>query len=139
MIINRLGFAIALAVFILAAAAGLKYAEGAGMVGEEGARRTMQVLIGLILAAYANLMPKQLGRPRRSAHAEARVQAALRAGGWSMTLAGLFYAGVWALAPLPFADIAGTAAVAAALAVTLGYALWSYSACRGAGDAAPGR
>lgn len=139
MIINRLGFAIALGVFILAAAAGLEYAESAGMVGEEGARRTMQVLIGLILAAYANLMPKQLGRPRRSAHAETRVQAALRAGGWSMTLAGLAYAGLWALAPLPFADIAGTAAVATALAVTLGYALWSYAACRGAGDAAAGR
>ena len=139
MIVHRLGFAIALAIIILAAAAGLRYGEGAGLLGAESARRSMQVLIGLVLAAYANLLPKQLGRPRRSARAEARVQAALRAGGWSMTLAGLFYAGVWALAPLPFADIAGTAAVATALAVTLGYALWSYAACRDAGDAAPGR
>ena len=95
----------------------------------------MQILIGLGLAAYANLMPKQLGRPRRSPHAEARTQAALRVGGWSMTLAGLVYAGLWALAPLPVADIASTMAVAAALAVTLGYALWSFAACRGAGSA----
>jgi hypothetical protein len=139
MIIKRLAFAIALAAFILAAAAGLRYAEGTGMIGAEGARRIMQIVIGLALAGYANLMPKQLGRPRRSPLAEARTQAALRVGGWSMTLAGLLYAGLWALAPLPLADIAATATVAAATAVTLGYALWSFAACRGARDAPVGR
>jgi len=139
MIVNRLAFSIALAVFILAAAAGLEYAEGAGMIGADGAKRTMQVLIGLVLAAYANLMPKQLGRPRRSPRAEARVQAALRTGGWSMTLAGLSYAGLWALAPLPFADIASMIVVAAAIAVTLGYGFWSFTACRSAGDAPASR
>lgn len=135
MIIKRLAFAIALAAFILALAAGLRYAEGAGMLGPEGARRLMQVVIGLALAAYANLMPKQIGRARRAPLAEARTQAALRVGGWSITLAGLAYAALWALAPLPFADIASTVAVAAALAVTLGYALWSFTACRRAGNA----
>jgi len=135
MIIKRLAFAIALAAFILALAAGLRYLEGAAMIGPEGARRLMQVVIGLALAAYANLMPKQIGRAGRSPLAEARTQSALRVGGWSMTLAGLVYAGLWALAPLPVADIASTMAVAAALAVTLGYALWSFAACRSAGSA----
>lgn len=139
MIIKRLAFAIALAILILAVAGGLSYAENAGMVGEEGARRTMQILIGLVLAAYANLMPKQIGRARGSPQAEAAAQAALRVGGWSLTLAGLAYAGLWAFAPLAIADIASMTVVAAALAATLGYALWSFTACRGQGDASASR
>jgi hypothetical protein len=139
MIIRRLAFAIALAILILAVAGGLRYAEGSGMVGAEGARRTMQVLIGLGLAVYANLMPKQIGRARSSPQAEAFAQAALRVGGWSLTLAGMAYAGLWAFAPLALADIASMAVVAAALAVTLGYALRSFTACRGAGNASPSR
>jgi hypothetical protein len=49
----------------------------------------MQVMIGVILAAYANLMPKDLGQWRASARAAARSQSALRVGGWSLTLGGL--------------------------------------------------
>ncbi len=139
MIIKRLAFAIALAILILAVAGGLRYAEAAGMVGAEGARRTMQILIGLGLAAYANLMPKQIGRARKSPQAEAFAQAALRVGGWSLTLAGLAYAGLWAFAPLAIADLASMAVVATALAATLGYALWSFTACRGAGNASASR
>lgn len=132
MIIKRLAFPIALAILFLSVAGGLRYAEDAGMVGAEGARRTVQILIGLGLAAYANLMPKQIGRARRSPQAEAFAQAALRVGGWSLTLAGLAYAGFWAFAPLAIADIASMTVVAAALAATLGYALWSFTACRDA-------
>jgi hypothetical protein len=139
MILKRTGFALALGAFILAAAAGLRYAEGADMLGADGARRTMQILIGLLLAAYANFMPKQIGSARRSPHAESRAQAVLRVGGWSLTVAGLVYAGLWAFAPLPVADIASMIAVAAALVLTLGYALWSFTACRSAGDASVGR
>ncbi len=138
MIIKRLGFAIALAVFILAAAAGLRYAEGAGLLGADGAKRTMQVLIGLVLAAYANLMPKEIGRSRRSPHVEARVQAALRVGGWSLTLAGLAHAALWAFAPLAVAGMAAMIAVAGALVATMGYAFWSFTACRRAGGASAG-
>jgi len=138
MIRKRLTGAIALAALILGSALALRYAESAGMVGEEGARRTMQVLIGLMLAGYANLMPKQMGRASGSAVAEARAQAALRVGGWSLTLAGLGYAGLWALAPLEIADTAGLIVVAAATLLTLGYALWAFAACRGAGTASTG-
>ncbi|HET9640163.1 MAG TPA: ammonium transporter [Allosphingosinicella sp.] len=139
MMIKRLAFALALAILILAVAGGLRYAEDAGMVGAEGARRTLQILIGLVLAAYANLMPKRIGRARRSPKAEAVAQAALRVGGWSLTLAGLAYAGLWAFAPLAIADIASMAVVATALAATLGYALWSFTACRSAERATVGR
>lgn len=139
MIIKRLAFAIALAILILAVAGGLGYAEDSGMIGAEGARRTLQILIGLGLAAYANLMPKQVGRARQSPQAEAFALAALRVGGWSLTLAGLAYAGLWAFAPLGLADIASMTVVAAALAATLGYALWSFTACRSAGNPSASR
>lgn len=136
MILKRTTFAIALAIFILAAAASLRYAEGAGLLEAETARRAMQVIFGLMLAAYANIMPKQLGRGL-SARAEARAQAALRVGGWSLTLAGLAYAGLWAFASPGFADTAAMITIAAALAVTLGYALWAFTTCRAAGASAP--
>ena len=139
MITRQIGSALAIAAFILAVAAGLRYAESVGLVGGDGARRTMQVLIGLILAAYANFMPKQIGRARSSPHAESVAQAALRVGGWSLTLAGLAYAGLWAFAPLPVADIASMIVVATALVLTFGYALWSFTACRSARDASAGR
>lgn len=136
---NRLVPAIALAALIIAAALALRYAEGAGWIGDEAARRTMQVLVGLMLAGYANMMPKQLGRPRGSPRAEAAAQAALRVGGWSMTLAALAYAGLWAFAPLNIADTASIAVVGGATALTLGYSLWAFTTCRRAGGAPTGR
>jgi len=139
MISKRITGAIALAVLMLGSALALRYAENAGMLDEEAARRTIQVLIGLILAGYANLMPKQLGRARGSAIAEARAQDALRVGGWSLTLAGLTFAGLWAFAPLAFADVASVVVVAAAMVVTVGYAIWAFTACRKTGGAATGR
>ncbi|HYD28999.1 hypothetical protein [Brevundimonas sp.] len=136
--ISRLVPAIALAAFIVAAALALRHAEGAGWIGDEGARRAMQVLIGLMLAGYANMMPKQPGRPRGSPRAEAAAQAALRVGGWSMTLAALAYAGLWAFAPLNIANIASIVVVGGATALTLGYSVWAFMSCRRAGGASTG-
>jgi hypothetical protein len=89
MILKRTSFAIALAVLVLGMAAGLQYAQRLDLVGSDAARRVMQVTIGLMLAAYSNLMPKDVGPWRSSALAVARSQSALRVGGWSMTLASL--------------------------------------------------
>lgn len=130
MIVKRLVPALVLAAVFLAIAAGLRFAAGEGMMTDDLAQRAVQVLIGLGLAAYANVMPKQIGGPRKSAEAETRSQAALRVGGWSMTLAGLAYAGLWAFAPRDFADIAGMVVVAGAMVLTLGYAVWCFTTCR---------
>ena len=130
MMIKRLGFALGVAAFFLAVAAGLRFAAAEAMIADDLAERVVQVIIGLGLAAYANVMPKQLGGPRKSAEAETRAQAALRVAGWSMTLAGLAHAGLWAFAPLPFAHIASMTLVAAATLLTLGYAIWCFTACR---------
>lgn len=130
MILSRTSFAIAVAVLILGTAAGLSYAQSVGLIGSEAAKRTIQVTIGLTLAAYSNLMPKDVGRWRASALAVARAQSALRVGGWSMTLAGLAHAGLWAFAPLPVAVVAATAVVASAMLITLGYLGRTLLACR---------
>jgi hypothetical protein len=129
MITRKLAAALVQAMLFLAAAAGLRYAEGAGLIGPDGARSAIQVLIGLLLAAYANFVPKQIGRLRGSALAASRAQATLRFAGWSLTLAGLAYAGLWAFAPLDVADTASFAVVAAALLATIGYALWAFTTC----------
>ena len=130
MILKRTSFAIALAVVTLGMAAGLEYAHNLDLIGPDAARRILQVTIGLILAAYSNLMPKDVGPRRASAAAVARTQAALRVGGWSMTLAGLAYAGLWAFAPLAFADVSSTVVVAVALLITMGYSGRTLLACR---------
>jgi hypothetical protein len=83
-----------------------------------------------MLAAYSNLMPKDVGRWRASAVAVARAQSALRVGGWSLTLAGLAYAALWAFVPIAVADIASVVVVVTAMLVTMGYAGWSLLACR---------
>lgn len=133
MIVKHFGGAIALAVSFLALAAALRYAGSQGFIGEDVATRAVQVVIGLGLAAYANVMPKQVGGPRRSVEAETRAQAAQRVGGWSITLAGLAHAGLWAFAPLSFANPASTVVVGGAVIVTLGYAVWCFTGCRRAG------
>jgi len=130
MILRRTSLAVAIAVFILAAAAGLNYLRDLGSVSPDAARRLMQVMIGLILAAYANLMPKDIGRWHASARAAARSQSVLRVGGWSLTLAGLGYAGLWTIAPIAFADVASIVIVAIAMLVTVGYGIWACVSCR---------
>lgn len=121
---NRLISALTVAALMIAAAFTLKTVERAGWLDAETAKRVVQVLIGLGLAAYGNLMPKQVGPLRRSLVAQARIQTSLRVGGWAFALAGLAYAGLWAFAPLAFADTASMLAVMAAVAVTLGYVAW---------------
>jgi hypothetical protein len=139
MIIKRLGYAIALAALFLLTAAALRYGASEGMLAEETATRIVMALTGLGLAAYANIMPKQLGRARRSPAAEARAQAALRFGGWALTLAGLAYAFLWGFAPLSIARASAMTVLGAATLATIGYSIWSFTMCRGSGDASASR
>jgi hypothetical protein len=46
-----------------------------------------------------------------------------------MTL-GLAYAGLWAFAPLPLANVASMVVVASAMLITMGYGGWTLLACR---------
>jgi hypothetical protein len=102
---------------MLAVAAIFKYAEHAHAIAPDSATRATQAIIGLALAFYANFIPKNLPAP-------GRMQSAQRVAGWSFAVAGLGYAALWILAPLATADTVSVIVVAAAMAVTLGYALW---------------
>src|SRR5262245_50939962 len=113
MITKRISFAVSIAMLILATAAAVKYAQGLEWISAEAARRTIQFLIGLVLASYGNFMPKDIARSGAAQCAASRSQSALRVGGWSITLAGIAHAGLWAFAPIVFAHTAAIVVVAA--------------------------
>lgn len=107
----------------------LSYAKNHGFIEEETMKHSVQVLTGLMLAGYSNFTPKQIGRAG-TPQQEAYKQRLLRVSGWSMVLAGLAYAGLWAFAPLDVANIASVAVVLTAMVITLGYAARTVAACR---------
>ncbi|RZJ03194.1 MAG: hypothetical protein EON89_12430, partial [Brevundimonas sp.] len=129
--------ALVLAGAVIGGALVLTLLKTRGVIEAETASRGVQVVIGLMLAWYGNFMPKQPGGARRSVRAQAVTQAALRVGGWAMTLGGLAYAALWAFAPRDVADWASVVVVAGAMAVTVGYAAWRGVRCRAA-DVAKG-
>ena len=99
---------------ILALALAATLARRWGYIDAETVRRLVIGANGLMIAWNGNRMPKMFV-PSACARRIRRV------GGWSMTLSGLFYAGLWAFAPLPAAMAWGTTAVVAGIAVTVGY------------------
>ncbi|MCW3849335.1 hypothetical protein OF829_19015 [Sphingomonas sp. LB-2] len=121
--------ALVLAAAFLALSAGLRYAANIDLISDETMKRTVQVVIGLGLAIYSNFTPKQIG-PQGSPAIEAWKQKMLRVAGWSMVLAGLTYAALWAFAPLGFAGTASVAVVVTAMVVSLGYAIRCIAACQ---------
>lgn len=122
-------WALIFAIAFMALAAGLGAAENRGLLSEEFVNRTIQVIIGLALAVYSNFTPKQIGKPG-SPPVEAIKQNVLRVTGWSMALAGLAYAGLWAFAPYDFANIASIAVVASAMTITMGNVIRAAAACK---------
>jgi hypothetical protein len=121
---------LAFAAVVLGGAALLKWAEHGGMVTPETARQIVQISLGLVVAFYGNYVPKQIARRAFSPQAARRAQNALRFGGWSLTLAGLAYAALWALTPADFAGTASLIVLAGATAATMAYSLWAYASCR---------
>ena len=109
------------ALALVLAAIGLKLAEHAGIIRTVGGDRTFQVMLGLGLAFYGNVIPKRLGALRGLASASRR-QRALRVAGWSFSLAGLAYAGLSIAAPDPIGDALAMGVVAAAMTITLAFA-----------------
>ena len=115
--------AMLLAVVFLGLTVVMKVAERNGLIAGDVGDRAFMVLMGLIIAGYGNVVPKQLKRPRATPEAEARVQAALRVCGWVMTLAGLVVAGIWTFAPEAVAEPVSLLTLGAAFLVVVFYAL----------------
>jgi hypothetical protein len=104
---------------ILAGALALKWAQHSHLVSGDFAVRGVEVIIGLGLAIYANFIPKNARALKLSAARAARVQSAMRFGGWVFTLAGLGFAAIWAFAPMSIAASASMAVMGGGVAVTL--------------------
>ena len=122
----RIVSALGLAAIILGVSASAAYGRRLGLIDPDLTDRIVQVVIGLVLAGYANLMPKHLGRPRGAPRAEATAQSVRRVGGLAMTLGGLAWAAIWAFAPMSLTVPLAITAVASATLVTLGYGLWAW-------------
>ncbi len=93
-----------------------QFARKAGYIDAETVTRLVTGAIGLMVAWQGNRMPK-------SFVPNACARQARRFAGWSMTLSGLVYAGLFVFAPLRVAQLGGTGAILAGIAITLGYCL----------------
>ena len=91
-------------------------ARKAGYVDAEAVSRMVTAAIGLMVAWQGNRMPK-------SFVPNACARQARRFAGWSLTLSGLIYAGLFAFAPLHVAYIGGCGAIMAGIALTIIYCL----------------
>jgi hypothetical protein len=95
-------------------------ARSYGLVdGDEVARRSTGVLIGIFLAMLGNVMPKN--RPSLSSPGcdGSRQQAFHRRAGWTWVLCGLGSAIGWAVLPIDSAEIAAIGLTITAMAVTV--------------------
>lgn len=101
---------------ILALAFAGSLARRLGYMDGETVTRVVIGLNGLMIAWQGNRLPKAFAPG-------ACAQKARRVAGWSLVLSGLVYAGLFAFAPIPVAVMGGVSAVAAGIAVTLGYCL----------------
>jgi len=101
---------------LVALTLGAKAASHLGYVDGDTVTRAVIGLNGLVIAWYGNRIPKTIAPTACALQAK-------RVAGWSMVLSGLVYVGLWAFAPINVALAAGCGAVAAGMAVTLGYCL----------------
>ncbi|TWT21420.1 hypothetical protein FQY83_08755 [Luteimonas marina] len=124
-------FAVKLAAVMIGAALLLALARKQGWIDHGLVVRAYNVVMGLALAVYFNVMPKVMHEaPPRSMREATLAQAVARVSGWTMTLAFLAWAALWAFAPQEIAKAGSLAAVGASVAVMLGYTVWKSVAGR---------
>ena len=89
---------------LLGVAAGLKLLSP-GHLSPEAAHRILGVLLGAVVVVYANAVPKALSPLMQMRCDPVAEQAIRRFTGWSLVLGGAAYSGVWAIAPLAYANL----------------------------------
>lgn len=102
------------AILVLAIAGA--YARKTGYLDPETVTRLVTGAIGLMVAWQGNRMPK-------SFVPSACARQARRVAGWSLTVSGLIYAGLFAFAPLHVAYVGGCGAIVAGIMLTIAYCL----------------
>lgn len=106
----------ALLVLIVAAALRLASPE---YLSPDLALRLSGILLGLVVVANANSVPKALPRRMPIGLNPAEEQAERRFVGWSLVLGGLAYASAWLVAPVETANTIAGLLLAAALVVAI--------------------
>ena len=109
----------------------LTLANKLGWIDSNITTRGVMVVIGLMLVAIGNSMPKkQEGPPPQSVGDIALRQSITRVGGWAMMLGGLIWTGLWAFAPRDIAQVGSVAAVGTATVVMIIYSVWRIAESR---------
>jgi len=121
---RELGYALAGAALLIA----LPLLATADVLDAGLGQRLSGVAIGLILASYGNIAPRQLVRYDPESPRPARKQAFIRFSGRVFVLAGLAHALIWALAPIDRATFLGMIPLMAALLSVALRCAWSRSA-----------
>lgn len=93
-----------------------QFARKLGYIDPETVTRLVTGAMGLMVAWQGNRMPKAFVP-------NACARQARRLAGWSMTLSGLIYAGLFVFAPLHVAFVGGPAAIVGGIVLTLAYCL----------------
>lgn len=123
---KQIGFALKLAAAMVGSALLLTLARAQGWIDQDVVMRAYNVIMGLTLAVYANFLPKLMdGTTPRSIHEATLAQVVGRVTGWSMMLAFLIWAALWAFAPLSIARTGSIAAVILSVLVTLAFIAWT--------------
>ncbi len=115
----------AVAVIMLAAAAGVKLGQSSGLLPHESSARLVQVMLGLMVLYYANRIPKRLGR-FRSIEGARRAQTAARLSGVVFAVAGAIYTGVAAFGMSGLADTVSMIIMGSATGLCLGAMIWAH-------------
>ena len=89
---------------IIGAALIMAYLSKNGIIEKDSATRWTQFVIGLMLIATGNLIPKTLEPLTRSCSNPAREQSLKRFTGWAFVLSGILYSVIWLAAPLEYAS-----------------------------------
>ncbi len=110
------------AAIMLPLALAAKYAQAHGYIDADMKLRIL-AMNGLYIAYLGNSLPKAV-----VPYAWARQSR--RFTGWTLVLSGLVFAGLWAFAPIPVAEVVGTGAVFAGVIVSLAYCVWLSSRAR---------
>ncbi|PWF49102.1 hypothetical protein C7C56_008205 [Massilia glaciei] len=101
-----MGRSILAAAFILGASAALAWLAP-DYISAEWSQRLLGALLGAVVVAYSNAIPKILTARARAASSPAADQAARRFAGWSLVLGGLGYMGASLFAPIGMASLVG--------------------------------
>lgn len=94
------------------------------VMSPDTAERILGVLMGGVVVAYANALPKLSQGEVGTACRTDEHQASRRFAGWMLALGGLAYVLFWAFAPLAVASVASTSILAVAVAAVIVHRFW---------------